>query len=187
MMEPRLFVVDEPLANLDPLAAARLLALLRTLVDEGAAVVMVEHRVEEALDLRPDRVLYLEDGVTRYLGPVDGFLEVADPTAVKLQFEVILEQARRRGAGGFEGETGPGRVRSVPGDNGTADTAPPRLAFRGVRAGYQGLEVLRGIDMSLGAREVVAILGPNGSGKTTLFRTAMKLIPAMAGEENIGQ
>jgi energy-coupling factor transport system ATP-binding protein len=185
MMEPRLFVVDEPLANLDPLAAAGLLALLRTLVDEGAAVVMVEHRVEEALDLRPDRVLYLEDGVTRYLGSVDGFLEVADPTAVKLPFEVILEQARRRGAGGFEGETGPGRVRPVPGDNGTADTAPPRLAFRGVRAGYQGLEVLRGIDVSLGAREVVAILGPNGSGKTTLFRTAMKLIPTMAGEVSV--
>src|SRR5262249_52206088 len=92
MMEPRLFVVDEPLANLDPVHAARLLDLLRALVDEGAAVVIVEHRVEEALELRPNRVLYLEDGATRYLGPLEGFLEVADPTAVKLPFEVILEQ-----------------------------------------------------------------------------------------------
>ena len=79
MMRPRLYVVDEPLANLDPATAARLLAMLRRLADEGGAVVIVEHRVEEALELRPDRVLYLEEGATRYLGAVAGFLEVADP------------------------------------------------------------------------------------------------------------
>jgi energy-coupling factor transporter ATP-binding protein EcfA2 len=181
MMEPRLFVVDEPLANLDPLSAARLLALLRGLVDDGAAVVIVEHRVEEALDIRPDRVLYLEDGVTRYLGPVDGFLEVADPTAVKLPFEVILEQARRRAPGPSPSERR-GRPAPAPIDDAATAATPPRLEFRGVRAGYQGREVLRGVDVRLGAREVVAILGPNGSGKTTLFRTAMKLLPATAGE-----
>src|SRR3954471_6880011 len=62
MMEPRLYVVDEPLANLDPATAERLLLLLRELADRGDAVVIVEHRVEEALDLRPDRVLYLDEG-----------------------------------------------------------------------------------------------------------------------------
>jgi energy-coupling factor transport system ATP-binding protein len=180
MMEPRLFVVDEPLANLDPAHAARLLALLRDLVDEGAAVVIVEHRVEEALDLRPDRVLYLEDGVTRYLGPVAGFLEVADPTAVKLPFEVILEQARRRGAGAAATDPAVALPPS-PAAAAAASNAAPRLEMRGVHAGYAGNEVLHGIDVSLRAREVVAILGPNGSGKTTLFRTAMKLLPVTAG------
>jgi len=195
MMAPRLFVVDEPLANLDPASAARLLALLRALVDEGAAVVIVEHRVEEALDLRPDRVLYLEDGATRYLGPVAGFLEIADPSAVKLPFEVILEQARRRAREQPAGERGDGTSPSgstngsergakggSAGGDGRGGDAPPRLEFRGVHAGYPGRDVLRGIDVGLAAREVVAVLGPNGSGKTTLFRTAMKLLPASAGE-----
>jgi len=68
MMRPRLYVVDEPLANLDPATAARLLRLLRALADEGHAVVIVEHRVEEALELEPDRVLYLDEGRERYLG-----------------------------------------------------------------------------------------------------------------------
>ena len=81
MMRPTLYVVDEPLANLDPATADRLLRVLRALADDGAAVVIVEHRVEEALDLRPDRVLYLDAGVARYLGPVDGFLRIADPAA----------------------------------------------------------------------------------------------------------
>src|SRR5258706_979105 len=94
MLRPRLYVVDEPLANLDPLTAARLLGTLRRLADEGHAVVIVEHRVEEALELRPDQVLYLEDGRTRYLGPPAGFVEIADPDAVKLPFDVVLARLR---------------------------------------------------------------------------------------------
>ena len=179
MMEPRLFVVDEPLANLDPASAARLMTLLRALVDDGAAVVIVEHRVEEALDLRPNRVLYLDEGSVRYLGGVNGFLEVADPGAVKLPFEVILARAHRERPG--TPPHAPDRNGPVPADSPATNGDPPRLAFRGVRAGYEELEVLRGIDVSLGAREVVAILGPNGSGKTTLFRTAMNLLPVTAG------
>ena len=94
MTEPRAFVVDEPLANLDPATAGRLLRLLRALADEGHAVVIVEHRVEEALALRPNRVLYLEEGRASYLGGVDGFLAVADPRAVKLPFAAVVERVR---------------------------------------------------------------------------------------------
>ena len=70
MLRPRLFVVDEPLANLDPATAARLLATLRELADEGQAVIIVEHRVEEALELRPDRLLMLDEGVVSYFGEI---------------------------------------------------------------------------------------------------------------------
>ncbi|MEA2547335.1 MAG: energy-coupling factor transport system ATP-binding protein, partial [Chloroflexota bacterium] len=67
MLRPTLYVVDEPLANLDPATAGRLLRILRALADDGAAIVIVEHRVEEALDLMPDRVLYLDSGISQYL------------------------------------------------------------------------------------------------------------------------
>jgi energy-coupling factor transport system ATP-binding protein len=178
MLQPTLFVVDEPLANLDPQTAARLLGMLRRLADEGHAVVIVEHRVEEALDLRPDRVLYLEEGRTRYLGDVAGFLDVADPDAVKLPFEVVL--VRLRGSTGEDAAFAfPSRAARKP-SNGAGEV-PPRLEFRGVRGGYDGREVLHGIDARLGAREIVAVLGPNGSGKTTLFRTAMRLMEPSAG------
>ena len=183
MLRPKLYVVDEPLANLDPLTAARLLSTLRRLADEGHAVVIVEHRVEEALDLRPDRVLYLEEGRVRYLGDVAGFLAIADPDAVKLPFEVVLERVRR----GAHVEAADGAVspRDASGSDADSSEQPPRLEFRGVRAGYDGREILHGIDARLGAREVVAVLGPNGSGKTTLFRTAMRLMDPTAGEVRV--
>jgi energy-coupling factor transport system ATP-binding protein len=211
MMRPRLYVVDEPLANLDPATASRLIRLLRELADQGHGVVIVEHRVEEALELRPDRVLSMDDGRAVYHGDVAGFLEVADPHAVKLPFEVVLAHTRRdlavggaRPPGGASPASGPqlrspsagrppdGRanIDGMPGAaNPTADREAarrgngevPRLEYRGVHAGYDGREVLRGVDAAFGRREVVAVLGPNGSGKTTLFRTAMRLMRPTAG------
>jgi energy-coupling factor transporter ATP-binding protein EcfA2 len=175
MMQPRLYLVDEPLANLDPATASRLLAILRDLADAGDAVVIVEHRVEEALDLRPNRVLYLEEGATRYLGPVDAFLEVADPRTVKLPFEVVLERAR---AGGLAPPAEPVRGRPTPA---AEDGAYPRLEFRDVHASIGDHPVLHGVEARLGRTEIVAMLGPNGSGKTTAFRTAMRLLPLTDG------
>jgi energy-coupling factor transport system ATP-binding protein len=169
MLRPRCYVVDEPLANLDPATARHLLGVLRELADAGHAVVMVEHRIEEALALRPDRVLAMDDGRCTYLGSVDGFLATADPDAVKLPFEIILARARRSVP--FQG-----RVPREPGDPG-----PSRLAFEDVHVSLGDRAVLHGINTDLHAREVVAVLGPNGSGKTTLFRTAMQLVTPDAG------
>jgi energy-coupling factor transport system ATP-binding protein len=188
MLRPKLYVVDEPLANLDPLTAAALLGILRELADEGHAVVIVEHRVEEALELRPDRVLYLDEGRTRYLGNVNGFLAIADPDAVKLPFEVVLERFRADPslAGASAASSVP--ARGEPADAGARGqgAAPgddvPRLEYRNVHAGYGAREVLHGIETRLGRREIVAVLGPNGSGKTTLFRTAMGLLRSSEGE-----
>jgi energy-coupling factor transport system ATP-binding protein len=179
MMQPRLYVVDEPLANLDPATAARLLATLRDLADAGDAVVIVEHRVEEALELRPDRVLYLEEGETRYLGPVDRFLDIADPANVRLPFEVVLARAR---SDAEAAAVPPGALRPRPRPGpAAADEAPPRLEFRDVHASIEGRPILHGLTASLGRAEVVAVLGPNGSGKTTAFRTAIRLLPVTRG------
>jgi energy-coupling factor transport system ATP-binding protein len=157
------------LANLDPATAGHLLELLRDLADAGHAVVMVEHRIEEALAVRPDRVLAMDGGRATYLGPMDGFLAVADPDSVKLPFEIVLDRARR--ADGL-----PPSARRA-----TVDPGAVRLAFEGVHVTLGDRRVLHGVEAALGARQVVAVLGPNGSGKTTLFRTAMNLVRPDAG------
>lgn len=56
------------------------------------------------------------------------------------------------------------------------------LTLRSVTAGYGESIVLRNVDFSVGAGEVVALLGPNGAGKTTLLRTATGLVKPRTGK-----
>jgi energy-coupling factor transporter ATP-binding protein EcfA2 len=177
MMQPRLLVIDEPLANLDPATATRLLAILRVQADAGRAVVIVEHRVEEALELRPDRVLWIEDGRVRFLGPVDRFFEVADPDSVKLPFEVVLARERER----YQPSGSESVAATRPATSEPAESHTPRLDFQDLHVVLGEREVLNGIRAALGVREVVAVLGPNGSGKTTMFRSAMRLVQPSSG------
>ncbi len=60
------------------------------------------------------------------------------------------------------------------------------ISARGLGFGYPGKPVGRGVDLDVGAGEVVCLLGPNGSGKTTLFKTLLGLLPAQAGTVVIG-
>ena len=57
----------------------------------------------------------------------------------------------------------------------------PLLAVRGLEAGYGKIEILHGVDLRVGAGEVVALLGPNGAGKTTLLRAVSGLLPWRTG------
>ncbi len=56
------------------------------------------------------------------------------------------------------------------------------LEVTDLRAGYGGTEVLRGIDMTVGAGEIVAVLGSNGVGKTTLNKVLSGVLGCRAGE-----
>jgi branched-chain amino acid transport system ATP-binding protein len=56
------------------------------------------------------------------------------------------------------------------------------LELRGVRAAYERIEVLHGVDLSLRAGSVMAVLGPNGAGKTTMLSVVSGLMPATDGD-----
>jgi branched-chain amino acid transport system ATP-binding protein len=58
---------------------------------------------------------------------------------------------------------------------------PDLLNLAGVTAGYGATMVLRGVSLSVGAGEIVALLGRNGVGKTTLLRTAAGFVQPWAG------
>jgi len=58
--------------------------------------------------------------------------------------------------------------------------SPAILEVTGLRSGYHGITVLKGLDFTVG-NEVFSVLGANGAGKTTLLATLANLLPLMAG------
>jgi ABC-2 type transport system ATP-binding protein len=57
----------------------------------------------------------------------------------------------------------------------------PVLAVAGLRKSYRGQEALAGVDLEVGAGELVGLLGPNGAGKSTLTKIACGLVRPSGG------
>src|SRR5215472_12863984 len=57
----------------------------------------------------------------------------------------------------------------------------PLLAVHGLFAGYGATEILRGVDLTVHADEVVAVLGANGAGKSTLNRAISGVVRPWRG------
>ena len=74
----------------------------------------------------------------------------------------------------------PGRARRLPGRGGMS---APLLAISGLEAGYGESQVLFGVDLAVGAGEVVSLMGRNGMGKTTTVRALMGLLPVQRGPD----
>jgi branched-chain amino acid transport system ATP-binding protein len=62
----------------------------------------------------------------------------------------------------------------------------PLLAVEGLSAGYDEAAVIRGVNLTVGAGEVVGLLGANGAGKTTTLRAISGLIRPMQGRIRFG-
>ena len=75
--QPRLLLLDEPLAQLDPLAVRELIALIRRLNEErGVTVLICEHRLDELLPAA-ERVILLEAGAVAFEGSPADFVRTA--------------------------------------------------------------------------------------------------------------
>jgi polar amino acid transport system ATP-binding protein len=62
---------------------------------------------------------------------------------------------------------------------------PPMLEARGLRKSFNGVEVLRGIDLAVLPQELVFVIGPSGSGKSTLLRCCNRLEEPTGGSIRI--
>lgn len=55
------------------------------------------------------------------------------------------------------------------------------LKIQDLKAGYRGIQALKGVSLSVAAGEMVAIIGANGAGKSTLLNTLSAIVPASSG------
>lgn len=56
------------------------------------------------------------------------------------------------------------------------------LEVAGLTAGYGGRPILDGVDIRVGAREIVTVIGHNGAGKSTLLKAVFNMLPESVGE-----
>ena len=162
-MGPEIFVLDEPTANLDQDAIARLHDQIAGLKRQGRTVVIAEHRLYFLTDLI-DRALYLRDGMLERTLTREQFCALTDREREALGLRTLIPAACTLPA------VAPAGVKEG-------------LSVEGLTCAYRKESpVFQALSFSARPGEVVAITGPNGVGKTTLSRCLCGLIREQAGQ-----
>ena len=171
-MNPSILLLDEPLASLDPASAYEALEAFRSLADEGKTVVLIEHRVEDAIAARPDRLLYMEAGQVKYLGPIDDLPIEINHREVKLPAEWVVKRVLQSGEKIDKPDFAPNTMK---GD--------PLVVFENVDFRYSDETplILQNVNLTVRHGDLIAVLGPNGAGKSTLVKHAIGLLKPTAG------
>ncbi|WP_309135215.1 ATP-binding cassette domain-containing protein [Cellulomonas sp.] len=177
---PRVLLLDEPTALLDPAGAAGVARALRAAGGPDRTTLLVEHRLDEhdgagpgGTGGLPDRVVVLgarghvvADGPTAdVLGDAGGHL-AALGTWLPWAAELAASGARRLA----DVEAAPVPSRGTPG--------PALLEARGLVVHRGGRRVLDGVSLAVRAGRVTAVVGLNGSGKSSLLLALAGLLPA---------
>ena len=156
----RILILDEPTAVLTDGEAERLLCSVRSLAQQGAAVILVTHKMAD-VQTYADRVTVMRGGRT---------LVTLDPRQTSTSELVKLtvgetQQAPAAAPAGAE------CVRS------------PCLLLRGLRSAESGQPVLDGLSLQVRAGEIYGLAGVGGNGQEALAQAIMGLQPPRTVKE----
>jgi ribose transport system ATP-binding protein len=153
ILDVRVLVLDEPTSSLGRTDVERLFSLMRRLRDRGVSLVYISHFLEEVQEVA-DRFTVLRDGQSVGGGAVRDF---APERIIELMVGRSLTEQFPR----------------VPHDIGA-----PVLEIKDLA----GIELPRGVSLTLHRGEILGIAGIIGAGRTELLRAIFGLDPVQAGE-----
>ena len=167
-MRPQVLVLDEPTASLDLPNTYKVLETLSSLRDRyGITILMIEHRLAATLK-QVDRMLLMDAGQKIFDGRPR---EVFD----RREWRDALGLRRPR-----EQPMTPWNHMIRP--NGKPHTGKkPLLSLEDVSAGYNGQNVVRGVNLDIYPGDFLALVGPNGVGKSTLAMVIAGLLKPSKG------
>lgn len=189
--DPDILLLDEPTAQLDPVAARELLGILDRLNKEmGVTIIIAEHDPEELFD-SCDKILYLAKGKTEFFGTpaltakyfvenaLEGFLPETAKAFARLCDDLPLNV--RQGRAKLE-KLG---VTDIP-KQAVTDTEraePYALQCKNLWQRYEknSPDILKGCDLGIRKGESYGLLGSNGGGKSTLLRVICGLCKPYMG------
>ena len=166
-MDARVLILDEPTSSLSMVETRRLLGLIRTLADQGVAVVYITHRLDEVMRCA-DRAVVLRDGaVTAEFSKTalnrDALVQAMVGTIRQV---ALAETALSDGAASARGQA----------------AATVRLQVRGLRTMAHPSE---SIDLSIRKGEIVGLAGIVGAGRTEVLRSIFGIDRRLAGSVEI--
>jgi energy-coupling factor transport system ATP-binding protein len=163
-MRPHALLLDEPLASLDPPSSRDALHHFRRLADEGMAIVMVEHRVRDALRIAPEQCVVLDAGAIAFRGDADAYRSWMDDGRQTTDDRSTIANRKSK-------------------------IENPLLSFHNVHFTYPGSPrpQLNGVSLNVRAGDVIALIGPNGAGKSTLCKLAIGINRPSAGGVRLGE
>ena len=206
--EARILILDEPTAVLAPAEVAELLRRLRSFADAGRAIVLITHKLREALSIA-DEVTVLRHGVNVLSAPSSETSESALASAIlgrdsapsgvpEDRLDVLAGATADDGAGSMgvpEIEAGPAAMRdstkvvvdpgSVHGSRepGGSDPGSRTVAeARGIALlDHRGVEKIRDASFTIREGEMVGIAAVEGAGHHELLRALAGRIEATTG------
>ena len=187
-MQPEVLILDEPTSQLDPIAASDFLNTVRKInIELGTTILITEHRLEDIFHCA-DQVVVLEGGhvqvsggprqVSAWLWQEKAPLVSALPTPTRVFLEtggegtcpLTVREGRSWLTDSFQ-ETRP-RLTELPPEPEQPAAAPAVQVKEGwFRYVKDSPDVLRGLDLTVPAGRLYALVGGNGSGKSTLLKT----------------
>ncbi|WP_022868348.1 ABC transporter ATP-binding protein [Schaalia vaccimaxillae] len=193
--KPDILVLDEPTANLDPVAAAGFYKAVGGLVNEGMTVVIIEHNLDDLIEFITHVIALDSEGriITQgspeevfsnhALELIEAGIRLPSPTRLGILLDAIpypitrhqaIDAIKKRNSS-LHATGGTNREELNSAEPVNSQTRPSNkreiIKARGLRVARSGRNILSDINLSINAQQMVALIGANGSGKSTLLRT----------------
>ena len=201
-LQPEVLILDEPIAQLDPMHADRIYEVLRELNEVyGKTIIVIEHHTEYIADYCR-HVMLMKNGQVQWTLPTDKALQRVEELQACNIFppQVTLAAYRMQKEGKLrQGSWLPTTVeegRSVFAAKKITDTkaslSEPRNSetvaeFQNVSVSYRSVKgephvVFSDLNLNIHKGDKVALIGSNGAGKSTLMKMLVGLLKPSGGE-----
>ena len=193
-----ILLFDEPLANLDPATGKQAIVLIDQIQKRtGCAVIIIEHRVEDALSRSVDRMVVMSEGRILYNGDPDSLL-CSDLLPKQGIREPLYVTALKYAGVELTKQCHPADLTKLTLTDGQkaqvnawfeAQNPPPEPAQRDVLLDFENIDftyegghhALKGISGRIYQGEMLSIVGTNGAGKSTFSKVVCGFEKPQAG------